>query len=78
MLYFSTGTMVSAVIQMYLVGSMISVLAVFYSIVDSFGGLMFVQDHHYSRPVDVNLQTERQLSSTGHQRGASVTRNIGS
>ncbi|KAK1906444.1 Hypoxia-inducible lipid droplet-associated protein [Dissostichus eleginoides] len=60
---FTTGAMVAAVLKLYLIGTALSVLAVFYVIVDSFGGLMYVQDDHYT----TDQQTQRQISS-GHNR----------
>lgn len=68
--------MVTSVLKLYLIGTAMTVLAVLYGIVDSFGGLMYVQNHHYV--LELDHQTQRQLSSPGHERGSSVTRNIGS
>lgn len=68
--------MVAAVIKLYLIGTALSVLAVIYGIVDSFGGLMYVQDHEYL--LELDHQTEGQLSSSNQERGPSVTKNIGS
>ncbi|KAK9525744.1 hypothetical protein VZT92_016426 [Zoarces viviparus] len=68
--------MVTAVLKMYFIGTALSVLAVLYGIVDAFGGLMYVQDHHYI--TDLDQQTQRQLSSGSHRRGSPPTKNIGS
>ncbi|CAJ1054727.1 hypothetical protein EXN66_Car020853 [Xyrichtys novacula] len=68
--------MVAAVLKLYFIGTALSVLAVFYGIVDSFGGLMYVQDRHYVLGLDHH--TQRQMTSDNQQRGSSVTKNIGS
>lgn len=39
--------MVPAIIKLYFIGTVFSVLAVLYSVVDSFGALAHVQDHSY-------------------------------
>lgn len=68
--------MVAAILKMYFIGTALSVLAVLYGIVDSFGGLMYVQDHRYI--LELDQQTKRQVSSSDHRRGSAVTKNIGS
>lgn len=44
---FTMGAMVSAVLKLYFIGTALSVLAALYGMGDSFGGLMYVQDHQY-------------------------------
>jgi len=66
--------MVAAVLTLYFVGTALSFLAVLYGIVDSFGGLMYAQDHHYL--MDLDQQTRRPLSSGSHRRGSPPTKNI--
>lgn len=62
--------MVSAILKMYFLGAALSVFAVLYDIVDSFGGQMYVQDQRY--------MSEPSPASPGtHPRGAAVTRHIG-
>lgn len=68
--------MVAAILKMYFIGTALSVLAVIYGLVDSFGGLMYVQDHNYV--LELDQRTERQLSSGGPRKGSPVTKNIGS
>lgn len=68
--------MVVAVLKLYFIGTALTVLAVIYGLVDSFGGLMYVQDHHYV--LELDHQTQRQLSSRNHERRSSLTKNIGS
>lgn len=40
-------TMVLTIIKLYFIGTVFSVLAVIYSVVDSFGALAHAQDHSY-------------------------------
>lgn len=68
--------MVAAVLKMYFIGTALSVLAVLYGIVDSFGGLMYVQNQHYISELD--HQTQRQDSSRTRRSASSLTKNIGS
>ncbi|AWO98115.1 HILPDA domain containing protein isoform 2 [Scophthalmus maximus] len=68
--------MVPAILKVYLIGTVLTVLAVFYGIVDSFGGLMYAQDHNYM--LERDEQTQRQLSTRNRQRGSHVTKGIGS
>ncbi|KAK2859021.1 hypothetical protein Q5P01_003641 [Channa striata] len=71
------GAMVAAaVLKLYFIGTALTFLAVLYGLVDSVGGLMYVQDHDYILYLD--HQTQRELTSTNHRRGQSVTKNIGS
>lgn len=44
-IFFTSVTMLPAIIKLYLIGTVFSVLAVLYSVVDSFGALAHVQDH---------------------------------
>ncbi|KAF7656171.1 hypothetical protein LDENG_00045610 [Lucifuga dentata] len=71
----SPGAMMPAILKMYFIGTALAVLAVIFDIVDSFGGLMYVQDHCYTTKPDHQMQ--RQLSSN-HQRRSAVTKQIGS
>lgn len=66
----------AAVLKLYFIGTALTVLAVIYGLVDSFGGLMYVQNHDYILEVDHHMQ--RELSSSNRQRRSSVTKNIGS
>lgn len=70
--------MVTAVLKLYFIGTALSVLAVIYGIVDSFGGLMYEQNHRYMWDLHQQTQTETQPSSISHRRGSAVTRNTGS
>ena len=62
--------MAAAVLKMYFIGTALSVFAVIYAIVDSFGGLMYVQDQNYT--LELYQQTHRELSPTNHRRGSCV------
>ncbi|KAM7367165.1 hypothetical protein PAMP_015089 [Pampus punctatissimus] len=66
--------MVTAVLKIYFIGTALTVLAVLYGIVDSFGGLMYVQDPHYI----LELDHETIQTSSNHERRSSVTKNINS
>ncbi|KAF3705162.1 hypothetical protein EXN66_Car020853 [Channa argus] len=66
----------AAVLKLYFIGTALTFLAVLYGLVDSFGGLMYVQDHDYMLYMD--HQTQRELTSSNHRKGSSVTKNIGS
>lgn len=66
----------AAVLKLYFIGTALTVLAVIYGLVDSFGGLMYVQNHDYI--LELDHQTQRELSSSNRQRRSSVTKNIGS
>ncbi|MED6286324.1 hypothetical protein CHARACLAT_004813 [Characodon lateralis] len=68
--------MAAAILKLYAIGTALSVLAFIYGIADSFGGLMYAQNHHYIHGLD--HQTQRQIQSRKDLRGPSVTRNIGS
>lgn len=74
--------MVAAVLKLYFIGTALSVLAVFYVIMDSFGGLMYVQDDHYTtdqqtqRQISSDQQTQRQISSDHNRKRSHVTKNI--
>lgn len=68
--------MVAAVLKLYFIGTALTVLAVFYGIVDSFGGLMYPQDRSYI--LELNHQTQTELSPSVRHRRSSVTKNIGS
>lgn len=70
--------MVTAVLKLYFIGTALSILAVLFGIVDSFGGLMYVQDHHYTVELDHQSKTQREASSSSHERSASVAKHIGS
>ncbi|KAG8005596.1 hypothetical protein GBF38_001499 [Nibea albiflora] len=73
------GAMVAAVLKLYFIGTALSVLAVLFEIVDSFGGLMFVQeDRNYVRELEQQEKTQRPVCPCDHQRGSSVTKHIGS
>lgn len=72
----SFGAMVAAVLKMYFIGTLLSVFAALLGMVDPIGGLMYVQDRHYT--VELDQQTQRRLSSSDHQGRSSVTKNIGS
>lgn len=65
----------AAVLKLYAIGTALSLLAFIYGIADSFGGLMYAQNHHYIHELD--QQTQRQIPSGAHVQRASVTRNIG-
>lgn len=71
--------MVAAVLKLYFIGTALSVLAVLFEIVDSFGGLMFVQaDRNYIRELEQQEKTRTSVCPCEHQRGSSVTKNVGS
>lgn len=70
--------MVPAVLKLYFFGTVLSVLAVLYGIVDSFGGLMYVQDHDYLLELENQTKTRSQTSSCSHRRGSAVNKRIGS
>lgn len=73
---FCVGAMVSAVLKLYVIGTALTVLAVLYGLVDSFGGLMYVQNHNYM--LEVDRHTQRAPSSSNRQRRLPMTKNIGS
>lgn len=60
---FAVGAVVSAVLKLYFIGTALSVLAALYGMVDSFGGLMYVQDHQYVLELEHQIKTQRQASS---------------
>lgn len=69
--------MVPAVLKLYFIGTALSVLAVLYEMVDSIGGLMYVQDHPYM--LELQHQTETPSKDSSSRRsGSSVTKRIGS
>lgn len=68
--------MVAAVIPLYFFGTALSVLAVLYGIVDSFGGLMYVQDCPHV--MDFDWQTQWQLSPGRQRRASPPAKNVGS
>lgn len=70
--------MVPAVLKLYFLGTVLSVLAVLYGIVDSFGGLMYVQDHDYLLELENQTKTQSQSPSCCHRRGSAVNKHIGS
>lgn len=67
-----------AVLKLYFFGTILSVLAVLYGIVDSFGGLMYVQDHDYLLELENQTKTRSQTSPCSHRRGSAVNKHIGS
>lgn len=71
--------MVPPVVKLYLFGTLLSVLALLYEMLDSFGGLMYVQDPHYL--VELQEQTkaqQSQSSSCSQQRGSDQAKHINS
>ncbi|KAM3587342.1 uncharacterized protein V6R79_002601 [Siganus canaliculatus] len=68
--------MVAAVLKLYFIGTALSVLAVLFGIVDSFGGLMYVQDHHYILELDQQKKQQTQASSSTDQRRSSLPKRI--
>lgn len=71
--------MVPPVVKLYLFGTLLSVLALLYEMLDSFGGLMYVQDPHYV--VELQAQTKAQqgrASSCSPRRGSDQAKNMNS
>lgn len=64
--------MVPPVIKLYLFGTLLTVLAVLYEMLDSFGGLMYVQDHYDLVQLQNQTKTHHQsrVSSSSQQRGS--------
>lgn len=69
---FILGAMIPAVPKLYFVGTMLSILALLYSIVDSFGGLMYIQVHPYM----LELEQAKKTTSSTQRRGRSATKHI--
>lgn len=65
--------MVPGVLKLYLIGTVLSVLAVLYSVVDSFGALAHHQDHSYTWELE---DTKAGKKTSSGSWGASLTKDM--
>lgn len=74
----STGIIMvpAAVLKLYAIGTLLSVIAVIFDLGNSVGGLMYSPDYRYID--ETNHQTHGELRSWDRLRGRSVNKNVGS
>lgn len=69
--------MVPPVVKLYLFGTLLSVLALFYELLDSFGGLMYVQDPHNLVELQEQIKARQsQASSCSQRRGSNQAKHM--
>ena len=68
--------MMTDVLKMFFIGTAFTVLAALMGMVDSFGGLMYVQDADPAEYLQLDSSTDIRMSST-HSRGSGSTKRIG-